>query len=287
VTFTATDKNAGANSDTQTVSVTVVNDAPTLTTFSAPVSTGNEDSEMTVTFADLQNQGDEADVDGTVTAFVVKAVSSGTLKIGMSAATATVWSVSSNNTVDATHQAYWTPDANANGTLNAFTSVAKDNGGLESVTPVQATVSVTAVPDVNISAGTNPVEGGTTGTFAVTLDSLAPAGGLTVNYTLAGTATLSTDYTLTAGSNISAVTGSSFTIAAGQTAAVLAVNAATDAVSDPGETVTLNLATGISTFETSNFLKLALSILILCCSYKRLTAPCRDKPIASLAFLSL
>ena len=218
--------------------------APTLTAFASAVASGNEDSEITVTFADLQTQGDEADVDGTVTAFVVKAISSGTLKIGISAATATAWNASSNNTVDATHQAYWTPAANANGTLNAFTAVAKDDGGLESVTPVQATVSVTAVPDVNVIAGVTPVEGGATGTFIVTLDSPAPVGGLTVNYTLAGTATLSTDYTVTAGSNITAVTGSSFTIAAGQTSAVLNVNAATDAVSDPNETVDLNLTTG-------------------------------------------
>jgi Ca2+-binding RTX toxin-like protein/methionine-rich copper-binding protein CopC len=103
---------------------------------------------------------------------------------------------------------------------------------------------ILAIPTVNLTAGVTPVEGGTTGTFTVTLDSVAPAGGLTVNYTLAGTATLSTDYTVTAGSNITAVTGSSFTIAEGQASATVAVNAASDAVSDPSETVNLNLVTG-------------------------------------------
>jgi len=60
-----------------------------------------------------------------------------------------------------------------------------------------------------------------------------------VNYTLAGTATLTTDYTVTAGSNITAVTGSSFTIAEGQTNATLTINAAADNVADANETLML------------------------------------------------
>ncbi|MDP3010810.1 MAG: C-type lectin domain-containing protein [Methylococcales bacterium] len=127
------------------------NNAPTLTTFSAPVNTGNENSDVTVSFTDLQAKGDEADTDGTVDAFVVKAVSSGALKTGLSPATATAWDALTNNTVDATHQAYWTPDTNANGTLNAFTVVAKDNGGLESATPVQATIGITTAPILSLS----------------------------------------------------------------------------------------------------------------------------------------
>ncbi|MDD1610651.1 MAG: FG-GAP-like repeat-containing protein, partial [Methylococcaceae bacterium] len=201
-TYQASDGTLTSNSATVTVNVDAVNDAPTLTAFSLPVSTGNENHEITVSFADLQTQGNEADVDGSVDAFVIKAVSTGTLKIGVNAATATQWNALSNHTIDATHQAYWTPAANTNGTLNAFTAVAKDNDNLESVTPVQATVNVAAMvtvpPHVTISAGTNPVEGSTVGNFNVTLDSPAPAGGLTVNYTLTGLATLSTDYTVTA-----------------------------------------------------------------------------------------
>ena len=142
--------NGGAESATAiqaTVAVTAVNDAPTLTAFTSAVASGNEDSEITVTFADLQAQGDEADVDGTVDRFVIKAVSSGVLKIGTTAETATAWAAGTNDVVDANHHAYWTPAANANGTLNAFTAVAKDNGGLESATAIQATVAVTAVND--------------------------------------------------------------------------------------------------------------------------------------------
>jgi Ca2+-binding RTX toxin-like protein len=130
------------------IEINSINNAPTLTTFSAPVNTGNQGGTVTVSFTDLQAKGDEADTDGTVDAFVVKAISSGTLHIGLSVATATPWDAVANNTVDATHQAYWTPDTNANGTLNAFTVVAKDNGGLESATPVQATIDITA-PIIN------------------------------------------------------------------------------------------------------------------------------------------
>jgi uncharacterized delta-60 repeat protein len=128
-----------------TVNLTATNDAPTLTTISSPVVTVNEDTQATITFADLQSSSNDSDVDGTVIAFVVKGVSSGTLLIGTSSGTATAWAAGTNDTIDATHQAYWTGDLNANGTLNAFTVVAKDDGGLESATPVQVQLSVVAV----------------------------------------------------------------------------------------------------------------------------------------------
>ncbi|MEI7839778.1 MAG: tandem-95 repeat protein [Methylococcaceae bacterium] len=136
----------------QTFAITVnpVNDAPTFTSFSEAVATGNEDTQISVTMGDLSGKGNENDVDGldTVTAFIVKALTSGTLKIGANSASATAWNATTNKTIDATHIAYWTPAANANGTLDAFTVVAKDDGGLESSTPVQAQIAVTAVNDL-------------------------------------------------------------------------------------------------------------------------------------------
>jgi Ca2+-binding RTX toxin-like protein len=130
--------------------VTPVNEAPTLSNFKAPVVTVNEDSLATITVADLQAKGDEVDSDGPAGAainFVIKAVNNGTLWIGASPATATPWDVVSNNMVDATHNAYWLPAANAKGTFNAFTAVAKDSGGTESANAIQAQVMVTAVND--------------------------------------------------------------------------------------------------------------------------------------------
>jgi len=54
--------------DTLVVTVTPVNDAPTLSSFAAVVDTVAEDTEVEITFAELAAQGNEADVDGTVDA---------------------------------------------------------------------------------------------------------------------------------------------------------------------------------------------------------------------------
>ncbi|UCH49647.1 MAG: DUF4347 domain-containing protein, partial [Betaproteobacteria bacterium] len=156
VRFGLTDGDGGtSNLDTTTINVTAVNDAPTLTTFATVVDTTVEDTEVEITLAELAAQGDETDVDGTVDAFVIKSVSTGTLKIGATAGTATPWATGSNDTIDASNNAYWTPDNYANGKLNAFTAVAKDNDGTESTTAVQAQVAVTAVnsPPAFVSSG--------------------------------------------------------------------------------------------------------------------------------------
>jgi hypothetical protein len=130
--------------------VTAVNEAPSLTTFAGPVATITHFAQVAIGLSDLEAQGDETDVDGTVTAFVVTAVDSGTLLIGTSAGTAAAWAPGTNDVVDGTLNAYWTPDANPDGVLNAFTVVARDDEGLTSSTPVQAQVEyrgMTAGPD--------------------------------------------------------------------------------------------------------------------------------------------
>lgn len=137
---------------------------PTLTSFAAPLDTTAEDTQVEITFAEMQAQGDEADSDGTVDGFIIKAVSTGTLKIGADANSATAWATSTNDTVDATNNAYWTPDTDANGTLNAFTAVAVDDAAGESSPPVQAQVDVTAVndpPAIATNTGSTLSEGGT------------------------------------------------------------------------------------------------------------------------------
>ncbi|NBQ22142.1 MAG: hypothetical protein EBU30_10980, partial [Synechococcaceae bacterium WB6_3B_236] len=109
--FTVTVSDGSANSAPQDVTITITgtNDVPTLTAFDAPVDTTNEDTVVEITLADLLAQGNEADVDGTVNSFVVKALSSGSLKIGTSETIAQPWNASTNATVDATNKAYWTP----------------------------------------------------------------------------------------------------------------------------------------------------------------------------------
>jgi|GEM_PF-1047776 len=162
---------------TVAIDVNAVNDAPTLSTFALPVISGTEDSLITVSFANLQTQGNESDIDGSVNAFVVKAISTGTLKIGTSSSTATAWTAGTNDVIDSTHLAYWTPAANANGTLNAFTVVAKDNSGSVSTTAVQAKVSVTNAND--LPAGAVSITGtATQGQLLTASHTLADADGL-------------------------------------------------------------------------------------------------------------
>jgi len=144
---------AAITSTTQSFFLTAVNDAPTLTAFALPLVTVAEDNEAQITLAQLQAQGNEADIDGTVNAFVIKSVSSGSLRIGATAATAMAWNATTNNTVDAARNAYWTPAANANGTLGAFTVAAKDDSAAESVTAIRATVAVTPVNDIPTLSG--------------------------------------------------------------------------------------------------------------------------------------
>ncbi|NND96300.1 MAG: DUF4347 domain-containing protein, partial [Pirellulaceae bacterium] len=128
------------------------NNAPTLTLLTSPVDGTTEDTEVEVSFTDLTTAGDENDVDGTVDAFVVKSISSGTLKIGATAGSATAWAAGTNDTIDGSNNAYWTPDLDANGTQNAFEVVAKDDGGLESATNVTAQIDVTAQNDPPVAS---------------------------------------------------------------------------------------------------------------------------------------
>ena len=97
-------------------------------------------------------------------------------------------------------------------------------------------------PKISITPGSNPKEGGPGSTFTITLDTPAPVGGLVVSFNTNGsTATSTTDYNLTAGTNITAIVANTFTIAAGQITATLGVQAVTDTMVDPNETVIVNL----------------------------------------------
>ena len=90
----------------------------------------------------------------------------------------------------------------------------------------------------------NSIEGKIDGSFTITLDTPAPSDGLVVNFDTAGTATPTTDYTLSAGTNITALTANTFTIAPEATTATLNVVSVADPVSDSNETVILNLKPG-------------------------------------------
>lgn len=133
--------------DTIAFDVAAVNDAPTFTDLFGAVASGSEDTELAFGFADLLEQSDATDIDGTVSAFVVTAVTSGTLRIGTSALTASAYAAGSNDVIDATRHAYWTPASNAWGTLSAMTLSARDDAGRQSAGPVVAGAIVLPVAD--------------------------------------------------------------------------------------------------------------------------------------------
>ncbi len=178
VAITANDGSRDSAVATATITLAATNDAPTLTAFGAAVDTTNQGTEVEIAFAELLAQGDEADVDGTVDAFVVQAVSTGTLKIGASASTAIPFAANTNDLIDGTNKAYWTPATGVIGNgINAFTVVSRDNLGAQSTGAVQVTVNVTAVDDIAPTATVRPLPLTTTiPTITLTIDTNDPAG---------------------------------------------------------------------------------------------------------------
>jgi Ca2+-binding RTX toxin-like protein len=210
------------------------NDAPTLTAFASTVASGNEDSPIEVTFTSLQAPGNEADIDGSVTAFVVRTISTGSLTIGISLATATPWNVSTNNTIDAAHQAYWTPALNANGSLEAFTVVARDDGNLLSAMPIPITVAVTAANDA--PTGIVTITGTATQNQVLTAaNTLADVDGLgTITYQW-----------LANGTAITGATASTLTLAQTQVGKTITVQAAYTDLLGTAEKVTSSATTSV------------------------------------------
>ena len=97
-------------------------------------------------------------------------------------------------------------------------------------------------PKLSITSS-NAKENGSNGVFTFQLDRPAPAGGLLVKFdTLGSTATLASDYTLSADSNLSALTANSFVIKAGASTASLTVQALNDQKVEAVENVKLNIS---------------------------------------------
>ena len=114
---------------------------------------------------------------------------------------------------------------------------------LISIDPVTVTLTDddTATPAVSFASGTESAgEGAGTHSVAVNLTSAAPSGGLTLAYTLSGSASRGTDYTIS-GVNSNSATVS---VAAGATSATIAITITDDADDESNETVILTLGTG-------------------------------------------
>lgn len=128
-------------------------------------------------------------------------------------------------------------DASIEGTENITLTISSPTAGYALGTPA-ATINIEDddVPTVSVAAGINAGEPTIQGTFTVTLSNTAPAGGVTVNYTLTGTATLNSDYTNPQGGTI--------TIPAGSNSGTIVINTTDDLIYEGTETVvtTLNSA---------------------------------------------
>jgi len=104
-------------------------------------------------------------------------------------------------------------------------------------TPSVATATITNVsggsPSITLSSASATIAEGASTSYTLTL-SAASASNVTIPFTVSGTATIATDYTITA---------SPITITAGNTTATITIASVTDAVTEGNETVIISLGT--------------------------------------------
>ncbi|HLP36604.1 choice-of-anchor J domain-containing protein [Lacibacter sp.] len=105
---------------------------------------------------------------------------------------------------------------------------------------------------VSVAAGLNAAEPATSGTFTISSSSPAPAGGITVNYTLAGTATVDADYSNTQAGTV--------IIAAGTSSATVTLPVLNDNEVEPTETIQLTI-TNVSGSATINTAVAAINLI--------------------------
>jgi hypothetical protein len=120
---------------------TISNTIPTLTSITPFTSTSTL-AVAVISYANLAANGNVV-TDNPPYVFLVNAVSSGSLSIGATQGTAAPWNASTNKTIDANNNAYWTPPpGGVNGLLNAFSIVVQDAVGEVSSPNVDVQVNV-------------------------------------------------------------------------------------------------------------------------------------------------
>ncbi|MEO9477062.1 MAG: Ig-like domain-containing protein, partial [Cyclobacteriaceae bacterium] len=148
ITVSVNDGSSTSNTATTTMAIKF----PPVLTAVGPAETTLEETEVEIDFLEITNNGDESDADGTVVAFIVKSVTSGTLRVGADVSSATAYVLGVNDTIKLGSKAFWTPDLNESGTLSAFEIVALDNEDFESIGNVIVPVVVTEVNDLPVAA---------------------------------------------------------------------------------------------------------------------------------------
>ena len=117
--------------------------------------------------------------------------------------------------------------------------IASSDDGL-SIDDFSLSFDGTVTTTVSVAAGTNAAEPATNGTFNISLSSAAPAGGVTVTYTLAGTATFNSDYTDPQSGSV--------TITEGNNSAIVTLNVNNDPDVEVTETIQITLTNATSPF---------------------------------------
>ena len=115
------------------------NVTPTLSSVST-LAGASEDTSFTINYSTLLAASDAADTDGDAIFFRIESISSGTLTKSGNPVVAGTTLLSTNESL------VWTPAANVNGSIAAFTVKASDGSAL-SASAVQVSVNVTAVND--------------------------------------------------------------------------------------------------------------------------------------------
>jgi hypothetical protein len=108
----------------------------------------------TILYTGLVTNGNEV-VSNTPFVFLVNSVTSGSLLIGATQGTATAWNASTNNTINQSNSAYWTPPTSTTGLLDAFSVVVQDNIGAVSSPNVQVQVAVAT--NIIVDGSTNSI----------------------------------------------------------------------------------------------------------------------------------
>lgn len=123
--------------------------------------------------------------------------------------------------------------------LNGCTDNNTNNADFAAGAPTPRNTASTLNPcsgsalSVSAVAGTNAAEPATNGTFTINSSAPAPAGGITVTYSLAGSATVVTDYTNPQAGSV--------TITSGNTSAIVTLNTVDDIFVEGAETIDLTI----------------------------------------------
>jgi hypothetical protein len=95
-----------------------------------------------------------------------------------------------------------------------------------------------------VSASSPSINGGQNATFTISLSTAKPSQPITINYTMGGSATMGTDYTLADQWGTNLGQSGSITIPSGASSAVVTLNSIANSLSIPSVTATMTIGTG-------------------------------------------